>query len=278
MISACIRQDHATVNTLVRAESDGPGRRAVELSLLLDPERANPSDRVGEREVHEHERLVAGGRGRHVRADQHVLAEDLVADPDRHVGGVLEQPRRLRRGVVHHEGALSIGGRQRMDDRNERPIEACTAKKGPPPPPLTAPLNPSTRQPCPQSGAGSRRTARRGPSTRASTRERGRAEHVPHVLPTLCGLGCRPLAELRYRAPGRVAFGYPPRGTPAAKMPTKASFSFAASGREGYLDKTASCETARLSSPTPPRCGSRRTGGVVGWGARRAEVSVALPT
>ena len=40
---------------------------------------------------------------------------------------------------------------------------------------LTAPVNPSTRQPCPQSGAGSRRTARGGPSTRASTRERGRA-------------------------------------------------------------------------------------------------------
>ncbi len=69
---------------------------------------------------------------------------------------------------------------------------------------LTAPVNPSTRQPCPQSGAGSRRTARGGPSTRASTRERGRAEHVAHVLPTLCGLGCRPLAEVRQ--PGPTSF------------------------------------------------------------------------
>jgi hypothetical protein len=60
----------------------------------------------------------------------------------------------------------------------------------------------------------------------------------------------------------------------------QSGFSIAASGREGYLDKTASCETARSGSrvPTPPRCGSRRTCGVVGWGARRAEISVALPT
>ena len=32
-----------------------------------------------------------------------------------------------------------------------------------------------------------------------------------------------------------------------------------------------------LYSATPPRCRSRRTGGVVSWGARRAEVSVAPP-
>ena len=31
-------------------------------------------------------------------------------------------------------------------------------------------------------------------------------------------------------------------------------------------------------SATQPRCRSRRTGGVVSWGARRAGVSVALPT
>ena len=44
------------------------------------------------------------------------------------------------------------------------------------------------------------------------------------------------------------------------------------------LRGTLELDAERGCSATPPRSGSRLTGGVVGWATRRIEVAVAFPT
>lgn len=76
-------------------------------------------------------------------------------------------------------------------------LESC-ATRGRGLRPLTAPVNASTRQRGPQSGSRSRRTARRGPSTRASTRGVRAPSTWRTCFRRFCGLACRSLAEPRH--------------------------------------------------------------------------------
>ena len=71
------------------------------------------------------------------------------------------------------------------------------------------PVNPATR---PAIRVKEPKNGTPGPVNASVNPWRARAEHVAHVLPTLCGLGCRSLAEARH-APSMAPSPTPRRGS-----------------------------------------------------------------
>ena len=127
------------------------------------------------------------------------------------------------------------------------------ARSGRGPRSLTVPVSPSVRQRGPQSGSRSRRTARRGPSTRASTGGVRAPSTWRTCFRRFCGLACRPFGGtatrsnpskgLNRRFSERVPARYG-RGRASSSSRRSSAFSSCYRGRSARAS-TSSCRVDR---------------------------------
>ncbi len=113
-----------------------------------------------------------------------------------------------------------------------------------PPSSLTALVSPSVRQRGPQSGSRSRRTARRGPSTRASTRGVRAPSTWRTCFRRFCGLACCSLAEMRHTLPAE------PLDTPSLVWDARLGPRGTTSQARAALARSAARRRARAGSGT----------------------------